>query len=156
MDYSQLLNSIINKNIGQLNEWKPFFQRPSSMYEALIYYASPFWFCNKIIAPDDFISDLVRAGREWKVLESDEARFEFIQSRMEFYAPYVNGQFSDNFKESVGNHVKLSIIIYYWLYTKPLSEIPNNDMLELMPTEFSLRLPALSTLIVEVNKLDKL
>ena len=153
MDYSQLLNSIINENIGRLNEWKPLSHRPSAMYEALIYFASPFWFCNKLVAPDDFIAGLVRAGRQWGVFESDETMLEFIQSRMEFYAPYVNKQFSDNIKESIGNHVKLSIIIYHWLYTEPLSEIP--DKPGLTPSEFFTKLPALSALIVELNKLEK-
>lgn len=120
----------------------PFLK--NGQYEALLYFASPFWFCNKLKDPMDFLTGLEDIGKRWKIFTSDDIIEKFMESRFQFYADNVN-----NFG--------LPYIIYYWMFTNPLSEPPKNESdFEFVPMDKVRRIPLLSELINKVNSLEKI
>ena len=120
----------------------PFLK--SGQYEALLYFASPFWFCAKLKDPMGFLTGLEDIGKRWKIFASDDTIVKFMESRFQFYAENVN-------------NLELPYIIYYWMFTKPLSEPPKNKSdFEFPPMDKVRRIPLLSKLMNEVNSLEKI
>jgi len=142
-DYSEMLNFLLKNNVGKLNEYRPFYPMGGGRYEALIYFAMPFVLCAKLKSLEDFLTGLVNIGRKLNFFVSDDAIIKFIENRMKFYANNVY-------------NAKLPIIVYYWLYTKPLGKFPDNENeFEFTPPSFWWELPELPKLINEVNKLEE-
>ena len=116
----------------------PFLQ--TGEYEALLYFVSPYWICDRLKDPIDFLIGLKDIGKEWKIFESEDAIEKFIEKRLEFYAANVN-------------NLKLPLIVYYWMFTNPLSLKPPKyeSELEFAPMKSLIKIPPLSVLINEIN-----
>ena len=143
-DYSAVFDSIIQKKIGKMYEWRPIVT-PYGQFEAIIYFSCPYWFAGNLENSDDFLTQLEEIGTQWKIINSKE----LIMDRIGYYGHLFKPIWEANDMETLVKHeLMIKRIVFHLVYKHPLANLPiNEDDFEFMPPSFMEVCPDLFVLV---------
>jgi len=143
-DYSEVFNSIIQKKIAKMYEWRPI-ATPYGQFEALIYFSCPYWFVDNLENSDGFLTQLEEIGTRWKIKNPNE----LFEDRINDYAKLFKPIWKANDIETlVKNEVMIKRIVFHLVYKHPLANLPiNEEDFEFMPPSFREVCPDLFVLV---------
>ena len=140
----EVFNSIIQKKIGKMYEWRPIVT-PYGQFEAIIYFSCPYWLAADIEDPNDFMMQLGEIGVRWGIENSNL----LIQDRIGYYSYMFKPIWeATDINVLVQQEFMIKRTVFHLIYKHPLADLPiNENDFEFMPPNFREVCPDLFVLV---------